>query len=309
LKILVTGGAGFIGSHVAEAFIAQGHEVTIVDDLSTGRRKNLPAGSEFVHADIRDPSLEELFARGRFDIVDHHAAQIDVRRSVAEPVLDVDVNVTGSVRLLELCRRHRVGRFIFASTGGAIYGEQERFPADERHKARPLSPYGVSKLSVEGYLFWANREFGIHAASLRYANVYGPRQSAEGEAGVVAIFCRKMVSGEQPVIHGDGAQTRDFIYIGDVVAANLAAADLDGFNIVNIGTGLETNINAVFSKLNGIFGGGFNAVHGPAQPGEQRRSSIDPSLARRILGWRPTVELDEGLKITADYFSNEHARL
>lgn len=304
MRILVTGGAGFIGSHVVDRYVADGHAVAVVDDLSTGRREQVHAAAEFHHMDVLDPRLEEVVAAGRFDVINHHAAQIDVRRSVADPLLDARVNILGTLRLLELSRKHGVRRFVFVSSGGAAYGEQVRFPADEDHPVNPVSPYGVGKVSGEHYCFYYQAVHGLPYVALRYANVYGPRQDPHGEAGVVAIFTGRLLAGQPCTIHGDGGQTRDYVYVGDVVEANAAAADL-GREVrgpVNIGTGVETDVNALFALLAEVVGSRTAPVHGPARAGEQRRSAIDPSRAARVLGWRPRTALHEGLRRTVDFF-------
>ncbi len=305
MRILVTGGAGFIGSHVADAYIAEGHTVTVIDNLSTGHRNNVNRKARFVEADIRGSTVADVFAEDRFDAVSHHAAQIDVRKSVADPMFDADINVLGTLNLLQQCVKAGVKRFIFASTGGAIYGEQERFPADETHPARPISPYGVSKLAVEHFLHYYWKEYGLLYCSLRYSNVYGPRQGADGEAGVIAIFTDRLLSGSETVINGDGGQARDFVYVGDVVRANLLALGLDEPTTVNIGTSVETTINEIFHVLNSISGAGATEKHGPPMPGEQRRSVIDPAYAKRLMEWEPTVELEEGLARTVESFRRE----
>ena len=240
MKVLVTGGAGFIGSHIVDAYIAAGHHVEIIDNLVTGREQNINPRAVFHRADIRDAeAVARVFGATRFDVVNHHAAQMDVRRSVADPVYDASVNVLGVLTLLEAAMKTGVRRFVFASSGGAIYGEQDVFPADEKHATRPISPYGVAKLTTEQYLFYYEAVYGIESVCLRYANVYGPRQNPEGEAGVVAIFTTKMLKGEQPVVNGDGKQTRDYVFVGDVVRANVLALGLNGFRILNVGTGVE----------------------------------------------------------------------
>ncbi len=304
--ICVTGGAGFIGSHVAEALVHAGHRVLIVDDLSTGRKENVPEGATLHVLDIRSQEAAELLVRERVEILVHHAAQMDVRRSVEDPRLDADVNVLGTLNLLEAARRGDVRQVIFASTGGAIYGEQEAFPADEDHPARPVSPYGVSKLAGERYLYYYHHEHGLHATCLRYANVYGPRQNPHGEAGVVAIFMERILSGGRPVINGDGLQTRDYVWVGDVVAANLATLGAEGFRIYNVGTGIETDVVTLYGKIREALGGGPEPVHGPAKPGEQRRSVIDSSRIARELGVRVATPLAEGLSRTADWFRARH---
>lgn len=308
MKILITGGAGFIGSHIADAYLAAGHEVTVVDDLSTGRMKNIPARASFVKADIRDrEAMERLLREGRFDAVNHHAAQMDVRRSVADPAHDASVNIIGALTLLEAARAHGVRRFVFASSGGAIYGEQDVFPATEEHPTRPISPYGVAKLTTERYLYYYDAVHGIRSVSLRYANVYGPRQNPEGEAGVVAIFTGKMLRGEEPLINGPGTQTRDYVYVGDVARANLAALGVDRTAAFNIGTARETDVNMLFRALRPLTGSSAAERHGPAKAGEQLRSVLDVRRASAELGWRPQVPLEEGLARTVEYFRAEEA--
>jgi len=304
MKILVTGGAGFIGSHVVETFLAAGHQVTVVDDLSTGHRANLPERAEFVGLDIRSKQFSELVEQRRPQVIAHLAAQIDVRRSVADPVFDAEVNVLGTIRLLQAASRAGTGKVIFSSTGGAIYGEQEAFPADESHPCRPESPYGLAKLCAEHYLDYFSRKGGLAHVALRYGNVYGPRQDPHGEAGVVAIFAGAMLEGRVPVINGDGTQTRDFVYVGDVARANLLAVEKDCRGVFNIGTGIETDINELTTLLKQVTGYSGEVRHGPAKPGEQQRSCIDPSRAGRLLGWRPETPLDRGLAETVEYFRN-----
>jgi len=300
--ICVTGGAGFIGSHVAEAYVAAGDEVVILDDLSSGRKENVPAGAELLELDIRSPEASEAILDHGVEILVHHAAQMDVRRSVEDPRFDADVNIGGFLNLLEAARRGTVRQVIFASTGGAIYGEQETYPAAEDHPQRPISPYGVSKLAGERYLYYYHVEHGLDAVCLRYANVYGPRQNPHGEAGVVAIFLDRILNGRTPVINGDGLQTRDYVYVGDVVEANMAVRGLHGFRTYNVGTGIETDVNTLYEKLRTAAGGGPDATHGPAKPGEQRRSVIDPTRIRTELGVSIATTFDEGLRRTADWF-------
>ncbi len=301
--ICVTGGAGFIGSHVAEALLAAGHRVLIVDDLSSGRKENVPAGSELHVCDIRGEQAGRVLVDNDVDILVHHAAQMDVRRSVADPRFDADVNVGGLLNLLEVGRRGVLRQVILASTGGAIYGEQDEFPASETHPQRPVSPYGVSKLAGERYLYFYNQEYGLDATCLRYANVYGPRQNPHGEAGVVAIFLDRLLRGQQPIIHGDGLQTRDYVYVGDVVRANVAALGREGFEVCNVGTGVETDVNTLFEGLCAAARSPLAAVHGPAMPGEQRRSCISARRLERELGVRITTTLEEGLRLTAEWFA------
>lgn len=302
MKILVSGGAGFIASHIVDALVAAGHDVVVVDDLSSGRKGNLNPKARFHQVDIRDDLVGRIFEQERPEVLCHHAAQIEVRRSVAEPGFDAQVNLLGLLNLLEHGRRNGLRKVLFASTGGAIYGEQDVFPAPETHRMAPLSPYGIAKLASEHYLFFYSQTYGLDYVALRYANVYGPRQNPHGEAGVVAIFAEKLLRGEEPVINGDGKQTRDYVFVSDVVKGNLAALTTDYRGAVNLGTGIETDVNTIFQQLNAA--GGFNAPerHGPGKPGEQRRSVIDNALAKRVLGWQPTVMLAQGLRDTLEFF-------
>lgn len=301
MRILVTGGAGFIGSNIADAYINEGHEVVIVDDLSSGTLANVNRAAKFIKMDIRDPKIAEIFRENRFDVMNHLAAQMDVRRSVADPLFDSKVNVEGTLNLLENCAKYNVKKVIFSSTGGAIYGEQDYFPADENHPTTPLSPYGIAKLAVEKYLFFYKEVHGLSYVVLRYANVYGPRQNPHGEAGVVAIFTDKMLRGEQPVINGDGKQTRDYVYVGDVVRANVLALKHEESDVFNIGTGIETDVNVLFNRLRVATGAAVEEKHAPAKSGEQMRSVIDASKAKRLLGWEPTMDLDQGIKLTVEF--------
>lgn len=302
MKILVTGGAGFIGSHVCDEFIAKGHSVEALDNLSTGSRKNLSAVVPLAVLDIRSPEAASYIVAHRPDVVCHLAAQMDVRKSVDDPRFDAESNILGTLNLLEAARRAGVKKFIFSSTGGAIYGEQDVFPAPETHATRPVSPYGVSKAAGELYLGYYRAQYGLDFVALRYANVYGPRQNPHGEAGVVAIFARRLVARESCTIYGDGAQTRDFVFAQDVARANSLALERDFVGPVNIGTGIETDINRVYELLAAAAGVRQPATHAAAKPGEQRRSCIDPSLAKRVLGWSPTVAVEEGLRQTIAFF-------
>ncbi|MCX6137195.1 MAG: GDP-mannose 4,6-dehydratase [Ignavibacteriales bacterium] len=306
MNILVTGGAGFIGSNVADAFIAEGHTVSIVDDLSSGKRENVNSKAHFYHYDIQDPAMELIFEKEKIDVVCHHAAQMDVRKSVADPKFDASVNILGMLNLMELGIKHKIKKVQFSSTGGAIYGEQDYFPADEQHPLRPLSPYGITKLATEKYLFYYQATYGIEHVILRYANIYGPRQNPHGEAGVVAIFASKMLKGEQPVINGDGKQTRDYVFVGDVVRANLLALRYPESGIFNIGTGIETDVNELFHHIKTWTGSTCEEKHVPAKAGEQMRSVIDHAKAKKNLGWEPTVTVEEGLRLTVDYFKSKH---
>ena len=304
---LVTGGAGFIGSHVVEALLADGHRVLVVDDLSSGKRENVADGAELHVADIRGPEAETLVASSEIDVLVHLAAQMDVRRSVDDPVFDADVNVLGSLRLLEAARRGGVRQVLFASTGGAIYGEQDSFPADESHAERPVSPYGVSKLAVERYLYFYHLTHGLDVTCLRFANVYGERQNPHGEAGVVAIFFDRLLSGQPATINGSGEQTRDFVHVSDVVRAHLAALGRPGFHVYNVGTGVETSVVQLYQGLAQAVGSDLEAQHGPAKPGEQQRSVIDASRLRGELGLPEPLPLREGLARTAAWFRERAA--
>ncbi len=307
MKILVTGGAGFIGSHITDAYVQQGHTVVVVDDLSSGSKQNVNPHAKFIHLDIRDNRLEEVFRSERFDVVNHHAAQMDVRKSVADPQFDASVNVIGGLNVFENARKHGVRKIIFSSTGGAIYGEQDYFPADEVHPLRPLSPYGITKLCTEKYLYYYREVHGINHVILRYANIYGPRQNPHGEAGVVAIFASKMIRGEQPVVNGDGTQTRDYTFVGDVVRANLASLEYNGSDTFNVGTGVENDVNFLFQTLSRHLNPSCAEQHGPAKLGEQMRSVISYAKIQKALGWSPAVPLAEGLRLTAEYFKKTSA--
>lgn len=308
MKILVTGGAGFIASHVTDAFIAAGHDVVVLDSLITGRPELVNPAAKFVKMDIRDKALAELFAAEKFDVINHHAAQMDVRKSVADPAFDADVNVLGTLNLLENAVKYGVKKFMFASTGGAIYGEQDYFPADENHPQRPLSPYGITKLTTEKYLHFYKHVHGLNYFITRYANVYGPRQNPHGEAGVVAIFCSKLLADGQPVINGDGKQTRDYVFIKDVVRANVAGLNYPESDVVNVGTGIETDVNQLYQALRDELAPVIPEQHGPAMPGEQMRSVINHAKAKKLLGWEPTVDVTDGLKITARWFRDTGGR-
>jgi UDP-glucose 4-epimerase len=302
VRILVTGGAGFIGSNIVDAYLERGHEVHVLDDLSTGQRSNLSAKAQLHEIDIADAKAARLVESINPDVLSHHAAQMDVRHSVADPGFDARVNIIGFINLLEGAKNAGVKKVIFASSGGAVYGEQDVFPAGEEHPTRPASPYGVSKRAGELYLSYYQQAFGLPYIALRYANIYGPRQSAKGEAGVVAIFLSLLLGGKTPVINGDGGQTRDYVYVGDVVAANLAALESSFVGAVNIGTGIETDVVQIFRHLRDAVDSSIEAAHGPAKPGEQRRSCLDARRAGEVLGWRPQMVLGDGLRRTATYY-------
>lgn len=302
MKILITGGAGFIASNIADRFLELGHEVVIVDNMVTGQRENIPAAAKFYEMDICDPGIKNVFESEKPDLVCHHAAQMDVRKSVADPAYDANVNILGTINLLQNCVKFGVKKFNFASTGGAIYGEQEYFPADEKHVNQPLSPYGITKLACEKYLFFYKETHGLDYTILRYANIYGPRQNPHGEAGVVAIFSQRMLRGEQPFVNGDGTQTRDYVFVGDVVKANELALTNGTGKIYNVGTGIETDVNTLFDTIAAQMDHKVERKHREGQPGEQLRSVLDASLINKELGWTPTVNLEEGLRRTVEFF-------
>jgi len=301
VKIVVTGGAGFIASHVVDAYLDGGHEVHIIDDFSTGQNVNVNSQATLHQVDIAEKEAARLIEQIKPDVLSHHAAQMDVRHSVADPTFDARVNILGFINLLETGKNSGVKKVIFASSGGAVYGEQKVFPAPESHDTEPASPYGVSKRAGELYLSYYHQAFGLPYIALRYANVYGPRQSAKGEAGVVAIFLSALLAGKTPVINGDGRQTRDYVYVGDVVAANVAALQSSFIGPINIGTGVETDVVTIYQHLRQAVGSPIEAQHGPPKAGEQRRSCLDAGCAAQILGWRPQMTLKDGLWHTVDY--------
>ncbi|HET8577257.1 MAG TPA: NAD-dependent epimerase/dehydratase family protein [Methylomirabilota bacterium] len=309
MKILVTGGAGFVGSHVVDLFIDAGHAVAVVDNLSTGSAAWINPKARFYPVDLRSQRLSEVFAGEQPEVVAHLAAQAAVSRSVADPAFDASVNILGGLNLLDCCRRFGVQRIIYSSSGGAGYGDTDALPTAEDHPMLPASPYGVTKVAVEQYLSVWESIYGIRGISLRYANVYGPRQNPQGEAGVVAIFCDRLLRGQTPIINGDGEQTRDYVYVADVAAANLRALERpEVTGGVNIGTGIETSVNAIAAGLLATSGLQVAPRHGPPRPGEQRRSCLSPGLAKRVLGWAPTVSLAEGLARTFHFFKQQHER-
>jgi UDP-glucose 4-epimerase len=304
MRTLVTGGAGFIGSHTVDALVERSHEVAVIDDLSSGKRAQVNPRARFHLADLRDArAVTEIVERERPEVIYHLAAQMDVRRSVADPAFDAQVNLVGLLNLMEAARGRGLRRVIFASSGGAIYGEQQFFPCDEDHPCRPVSPYGVAKLASERYLFFYRNEYGIGYTALRYANVYGPRQDPHGEAGVVAIFCGRLLSGEPCTIYGDGRQTRDYVYVGDVAAANVAALERGAAGAFNVGTGIETDVNQLYGEVAQLAGVRKEPAYGAARGGEQRRSVIWPGRAAQELGWQPRMSLREGLSATFGYFA------
>ncbi len=302
MKIVVTGGAGFIGSHDVEAYLAAGHQVTVVDNLHSGKRANVHPAARLVEMDITDPALIDLFQAERPQVVNHHAANPSVSLSVREPVFDAVQNILGTIHVLEAARRAGVSKFIYISSGGAMYGNPEYLPADEDHPSNPVSPYALSKHTGERYVRLYGQEHGLPWTSLRYANVYGPRQDPLGEAGVISIFCQNLLEGVPPEIHWDGEQTRDFVYVGDCARANLLALESGDGQAYNVGTGVGTSINALFATLVQVTGREVEPRHGPRRPGDARHSYLDCRKIERDLGWRAEVRLHEGLRRTWQYF-------
>lgn len=307
MKVLLTGGAGFIGSWVGEALIADGNEIFIIDDLSTGKIQNIPKDANFVKADIKDRDrLEKIFEDFKPEVVNHHAAQMNVRNSVEDPIFDAQVNILGTINLLELSIQHEIKKFMFASTGGAIYGEPEDIPCIEDTLPAPVSPYGISKYAVEQYLNYYKAVHGLSHVVLRYSNVYGPRQNPHGEAGVVAIFCDRIKYGNPCEIFGDGKQTRDYVYVEDVARANILSLNAKDA-ILNIGTAVETSVNDIVSKLRTVTNRDVQVVYSPRRRGEVDRIALEIKRAGELLGWSPHVSLEEGLSRTWEWFSSEQA--
>lgn len=306
--VLVTGGAGFIGSQLSDALLVAGHRVVVLDDLSTGKCERVASAARFVEGDLRRHDLESLLREERIAAVFHHAAQIDVRKSVADPVFDAEVNVLGTIRLAKACLAAGVSQILFASSGGAIYGDPNGFSADESHPMNPVSPYGAAKLAGEKYLECLAWGTPLVVTLLRYANVYGPRQDGSGEAGVVGIWMKRLLAGDDGVIYGDGGQSRDFVYVGDVVAANLVAFRKKTAGVFNIGTGVETTVNALYDEVARACGTSRKARREAGKPGEQRRSVLDVSRAAAVLAFTPAVPLPEGLRRTAAWFQDPASR-
>jgi len=307
MKILVTGGAGFIASHVVDAYIKEGYDVVVVDNLSSGNKSNLNSKAKFYNADITDvKAMDDIFKKEKPTIINHHAAQIKVQASIRDPMNDAEINIKGSLNLLELCRKYQIKYFIYASSGGAGYGEPEKIPCPESHPIRPLSPYGITKHTVEHFLFYYHKTYGINYIVLKYANVYGPRQDPDGEAGVISIFAGACLKGKQPKIFGDGKNTRDYVFVEDVAKANvLAAKKLLSDEIFageyNIGTGKETDVNYLAKKIKDLTGSKIRPAYAEAV-NEVHHIALDIKLAKKELGWQPLVDIDIGLKKTVDYF-------
>lgn len=308
MRALVTGGAGFIASHVSDTLLENGHDVVIVDNLVTGKRENLPAAARFHQIDVRDPRLAEVFEAEQPDIVFHHAAQMDVRKSVADPRYDADVNLLGTLNLLECCRAHRTGKVVYAGTGGAMFGEAAYLPVDEKHPVLPISPYGVSKHTVEHYLYAYEANFGLDFTVLRYPNVYGPRQDPHGEAGVVAIFSLQLLNGETPRIFGDGSKTRDYCFVGDIVEANMLAIERGSGGLFNIGRGIEVSDRQVFEAVRDAVGVDTEPEYAPTRPGEVEHIALDATLARETLGWEWRVDLADGVGRAVEFYRERQKR-
>jgi UDP-glucose 4-epimerase len=305
VKILVTGAAGFVASYVADAYAEASHEVVILDDLSRGAQKNVNPNCGFYHCDIRDrEAIEKIFLAEKPAVVNHHAAQMDVRRGVREPLFDAQVNILGSLNLIEAALAHGTKRFIYIASAGAGYGEPKQMPVPEDYPINPITPYGISKHTVEHYLFTFNFLYGLEYVVLRYGNVYGPRQSSQGEAGVFAIFSEQMLAGVQPVIYGDGNKVRDYVYISDVATANIAALERGSNEIFNISTGVETTDLEVFRLVRKLLGKKVEPKYVPRRPGEIDKICLDISKAARLLRWVPEVSLEDGARRTVSYFQN-----
>ncbi len=305
MRTVVTGGAGFIGSNLVDLLIEKEHQVSVIDNLSSGKKANLNPKATFYRADIGDPKIAEIFAQEKPEFIFHLAAQIDVRKSVADPIYNAKINTLGFLNILENCRKYQVKKVIFSSSGGVVY-DQKCVPADEDDPKDPLSPYGITKYDSELYLKFYQRIHQMKYTALRYSNVYGPRQDPLGEAGVVAIFTNLMLKNKQPTIFGDGKQTRDYVFVGDVALANLIAAEKGDNDVFNIGTGIETDVNQLFAELKSACGFRGEAKYAPARPGELSRNAVNPAKAAKILGWRPETSLKDGLKITLDSIKKLH---
>lgn len=302
-KVLVTGGAGFIASHIVDRLINDGHEVIVVDNLLSGNRNNVNAKAKFYNLDIRNLEMEDLIADERPDVINHHAAQMSVRVSVEDPLLDADINVTGSLRIIDSAKKYGVKKIIYSSSGGTVYGEPEKLPCEETDVVKPVCQYGVSKLAVEYYLYLYSVNYGLRYTAFRYPNVYGPRQNPEGEAGVIAIFTKRMLKGDGITINGSGTQERDFVYVDDCVTANMAALDKGDGQAYNLGSGRGVSVNEIFMRLKSITNYNLDPIYGPAKKGETWKIFLDARKAERDLDWKPNVEFDDGLRRVVEYIS------
>jgi len=302
MNILITGGAGFIGSNICDAYIKAGHKVFVIDNLSNGNETNLRKDITFFNKDIYQDDLEFIFRENNIDIVNHHAAQIDLRYSIKNPLFDARINIEGSLKLLELSVKYKISKFIFASSGGSIYGEQKSFPATEEHTIAPISPYGITKSTIENYILFYNKFYGLNYVILRYSNAYGERQGSKGEAGVISIFCKNILNGKSPVLFGNGLNTRDFIYVKDIVNANLLALNYTGNDIFNISSNKEISIKSIAELIISNLNPKVDIIFGDEIIGEQRRSVLSNSKANKILGWEPLYKFEDGLKLTCEWF-------
>lgn len=304
-NILITGGAGFIGSNLADKLIELGHNVTIVDNLATGSKENINKKAKFYRLDIKDKKIEKVFKKEKPEIVFHYAAQISVRDSVKDPILDAKTNILGGLNILEACKKYNVKKIIFSSSGGSIYGETNVFPTSEENKEVPLSPYAIAKLSFEKYLYYYYKYFGLSYIALRFANIYGPRQNPKGEAGVVSIFADKMIAGQPIAINGDGKQTRDFVFVDDIVEASILAINSNEVGVFNLGTGVETDINTIFYKLKELLNYNYPEAHAETPSGESRRSCLDATKAKEVLGWTPKYDFQKGIEKTINWIKTK----
>jgi len=304
MNILITGGAGFIGSNVCDGYVKAGHKVFILDNFSNGNEKYLNSCITVFKNDIYTDDLEYIFNENKFDVVNHHAAQIDLRYSIKNPLFDARINIEGTLKLLDLCARYKIKKFIFASSGGSIYGEQKEFPATEEHTIAPLSPYGITKAAIENYIVFYNKFYGLNYVILRYSNAYGERQGCKGEAGVISIFCKNILDGAQPKVFGSGLNTRDFVYVKDIVNANLLALNYEKNDVFNVSSGKETTIISLAELILSNLKSSGGIVHLEEIKGEQKRSILSNDKAEKLLGWKPAYSLEKGLKSTCEWFKN-----
>ncbi|MFZ4590352.1 MAG: NAD-dependent epimerase/dehydratase family protein [Ignavibacteria bacterium] len=302
MNILITGGAGFIGSNICDKYLAEGHNLFVLDNLSNGRENNISTGVKLFNKDIYSDNIEFIFKENNIDVVNHHAAQIDLRYSIKNPLHDARINIEGSLKLLDLSVKYEVKKFIFASSGGSIYGEQKDFPATEEHKIAPISPYGITKSTIENYILFYNKFYGLNYVILRYSNAYGERQGSKGDAGVISIFCKSILSNKQPVVFGNGLNTRDFLYVKDIVNANLLALNFKGNDVFNISSGKETSIKSLAENIISNLNPEAKVNFGDEIEGEQKRSVLSNAKAKSILKWEPLHTFDEGLKLTCKWF-------